>query len=285
MAMILVGPKLSGDSFHGDELDLLETLASELAIGLKNAQLYHEIVSIKEYNERLLGRMDSGVIAARDDGVVTTFNPAAERILGDRGRPRRGPPARGAGPGDPGRAPVESRRPFRVRDRGDGDPARGARAAPDRPHLGASRSQGRGQRGHRRAQRPLPAQGPRGGQAAHRSPLGPRRDGHRHRPRDPESPGGDQDVRRAPPRAGRRPRVPLDLREGRRQGDSPHRAAPGPAPGPRRALVASRSARSTSRCRWPRRSTSSAARPIAGGCAPWSRSSTTCRRSWASSTS
>ena len=82
MGILLVGPKLSGDSFHGDELDLLETLASELAIGLKNAQLYHEIVSIKEYNERLLGRMDSGVIAAREDGVVTTFNPAAERILG-----------------------------------------------------------------------------------------------------------------------------------------------------------------------------------------------------------
>ena len=82
MAIILAGPKLSGDSFFGDELDLLETLASELAIGLKNAQLYHEIVSIKEYNERLLGRMDSGVIAAREDGVITTLNPAAERILG-----------------------------------------------------------------------------------------------------------------------------------------------------------------------------------------------------------
>jgi PAS domain S-box-containing protein len=82
MAVILVGPKLSGDSFFGDELDLLETLASELAIGLKNAQLYHEIVSIKEYNERLLGHMDSGVIAARADGVVATLNPAAERILG-----------------------------------------------------------------------------------------------------------------------------------------------------------------------------------------------------------
>src|SRR5262245_8955772 len=82
MAVILAGPKLSGDSFFGDELDLLETLASELAIGLKNAQLYHEIVSIKEYNERLLGHMDSGVIAAREDGVVTTLNPAAERILG-----------------------------------------------------------------------------------------------------------------------------------------------------------------------------------------------------------
>jgi PAS domain S-box-containing protein len=82
MAVILLGPKLSGDSFFGDDLDLLEILASELAIGLKNAQLYHEIVSIKEYNERLLGRMDSGVIAVREDGVMTTLNPAAERILG-----------------------------------------------------------------------------------------------------------------------------------------------------------------------------------------------------------
>ena len=82
MAVILVGPKLSGDSFFGDDLDLLETLASELAIGLKNAQLYHEVVSIKEYNERILTYMDSGVIAIREDGVVTTFNPAAERLLG-----------------------------------------------------------------------------------------------------------------------------------------------------------------------------------------------------------
>src|SRR5262249_47887543 len=46
MAVILLGPKLSGDSFFADDLDLLEILASELAIGLKNAQLYHEIVSI-----------------------------------------------------------------------------------------------------------------------------------------------------------------------------------------------------------------------------------------------
>src|SRR5207249_141045 len=79
---ILGGAKLSGDSFFGEDLSLLETLASELAIGLKNAQLHHEVVLIKEYNERVLGYMDSGVIAVREDGVVTTFNPAAERITG-----------------------------------------------------------------------------------------------------------------------------------------------------------------------------------------------------------
>jgi PAS domain S-box-containing protein len=40
------------------------------------------MVAIKEYNERILARMDSGVAAVRDDGAVTTFNPAAERITG-----------------------------------------------------------------------------------------------------------------------------------------------------------------------------------------------------------
>ncbi len=82
IAIILGGAKLSGDPYYGDDLDLLETMAGQLAIGLKNGQLYQEIVSIKEYNERILARMDSGVVAVRDDGVLTTFNPAAERITG-----------------------------------------------------------------------------------------------------------------------------------------------------------------------------------------------------------
>ncbi len=82
IALLLAGPKLSGDPYFVEDLELLETMASQLAIGLKNAQLYQEIVSIKEYNERILARMDSGVVAVRDDGVVTTFNPAAERITG-----------------------------------------------------------------------------------------------------------------------------------------------------------------------------------------------------------
>jgi PAS domain S-box-containing protein len=82
MAVVLLGPKRSGDAYFRDDLDLLDVLASQLAIGLRNGQLYQEIVSIKEYNERILARMDSGVAAVRDDGAVTTFNPAAERITG-----------------------------------------------------------------------------------------------------------------------------------------------------------------------------------------------------------
>jgi PAS domain S-box-containing protein len=82
IAMILAGPKLSGDPFFREDFELLETLASQLAVGLRNAQLYSEVVSIKEYHERILTHMESGVIAVREDGIVTTFNPAAERITG-----------------------------------------------------------------------------------------------------------------------------------------------------------------------------------------------------------
>ena len=82
IAIVLAGPKLSGDPYFDDDVELMETLAAQLAIGLKNGQLYQEIVSIKEYNERILARMDSGVVAVRDDGTVTTFNPAAARVTG-----------------------------------------------------------------------------------------------------------------------------------------------------------------------------------------------------------
>jgi PAS domain S-box-containing protein len=82
IALVLLGAKRSGDPFFRDDFELLDALASQLAIGLRNAQLYQEIVSIKEYNERVLARMDSGVLAVRDDGILTTFNPAAERITG-----------------------------------------------------------------------------------------------------------------------------------------------------------------------------------------------------------
>jgi PAS domain S-box-containing protein len=84
-AILVVGSKLSGDPYFREDFELLETLASQLAVGLENARLYQEVVSIKEYNERILAYMDSGVIAVREDGIVTTFNPAAERLTGSPG--------------------------------------------------------------------------------------------------------------------------------------------------------------------------------------------------------
>lgn len=78
----LLGPKLSGDPYFTEDVDLLYTLASQAAIAIKNAQLYGQVVLVNEYVENILATMESGVIAVDADGKITLFNQAAERMTG-----------------------------------------------------------------------------------------------------------------------------------------------------------------------------------------------------------
>ena len=79
---LLVGPKLSGDPYFAEDIDLLSTLAGQAGIALRNAQLYGEVTLANEYIENMLTTMESGVIAVSPDRTITLFNPAAERMTG-----------------------------------------------------------------------------------------------------------------------------------------------------------------------------------------------------------
>jgi len=79
---VLLGPKRSGDPYFSEDLDLLSTLASQVAIAVTNAQLYAEVVLVNEYVQNILKTMESGVTAASVDGSVTLFNSEAERLTG-----------------------------------------------------------------------------------------------------------------------------------------------------------------------------------------------------------
>ena len=79
-AILLLGPKLSGDPFSEEDLQLLSTLANQWAVAIKNAQLYAEVISIKEYLEHILRNLESGVITVDYEGRITTFNRAAEKM-------------------------------------------------------------------------------------------------------------------------------------------------------------------------------------------------------------
>ncbi len=86
---IVVGPKLSGDPFYPQDLDLLMTLANQAGIAIKNAQLYAQVVLANEYIENIVATIESGVVAVNADGQITMFNRAAERLTGlpeDRAR-------------------------------------------------------------------------------------------------------------------------------------------------------------------------------------------------------
>jgi len=84
VGIIAVGPKRSGDPYFPDDISLLETLVSQAAIAMKNAQLYREVVLVNEYVDNILSTMDSGVIAVNAEGDISLFNPAAERLTGLR---------------------------------------------------------------------------------------------------------------------------------------------------------------------------------------------------------
>ncbi len=80
--LLVVGPKLSGDPYFSDDIDLLSTLIGQAAIAIKNAQLYQEVTLVNEYVANIVATMESGVIAVEANGRVTLFNPAAERMTG-----------------------------------------------------------------------------------------------------------------------------------------------------------------------------------------------------------
>jgi PAS domain S-box-containing protein len=82
MGFIVFAPKLSGDAYFSEDLDLLSTLVGQAAIAIMNAQLYQEVARVNEYVANIVATMESGVIALGPNGKVTLFNPAAERITG-----------------------------------------------------------------------------------------------------------------------------------------------------------------------------------------------------------
>jgi PAS domain S-box-containing protein len=82
IAMIAVGPKLSGDAFYQQDLDLLMTLANQAGVAIKNAQLYAAVALANEYLENIAATIESGVIAINAAGRLAMFNRAAEQLTG-----------------------------------------------------------------------------------------------------------------------------------------------------------------------------------------------------------
>lgn len=78
--IILLGPRLSGSIYGAPEQRALQLLCDHLAVALDNARLYTQLQDSKIYNELLVDRLVSGVIAASMDGTITIFNQEAQRI-------------------------------------------------------------------------------------------------------------------------------------------------------------------------------------------------------------
>jgi PAS domain S-box-containing protein len=80
--MIVAGPKRSGSPYFSDDADLLQTLAHQSAVAIRNAQTHQRVLQVNEELQKTLATIESGVIAVGARGRVSVFNKAAEQLTG-----------------------------------------------------------------------------------------------------------------------------------------------------------------------------------------------------------
>lgn len=80
--VMLLGARRSGRIYGTVEQNALQVLCGQLAVAIENAELFTEVQNAKIYNETLLEKLTSGVIAAGTDERITVFNNEASQITG-----------------------------------------------------------------------------------------------------------------------------------------------------------------------------------------------------------
>jgi len=82
IGLIAIGTKRSGDPYFSNDADLFTTLANQAAVAVRNAQAHARVLEIKEEMQKVLGTIESGVVALGPRGRITLFNRAAELLTG-----------------------------------------------------------------------------------------------------------------------------------------------------------------------------------------------------------
>jgi adenylate cyclase len=71
-----------GGAFGPIDLRRAKAFGSQIAIAIQNAQLFSDVLSLKNYNESILKSLSNGVITLDQHLNIVKINEAAERILG-----------------------------------------------------------------------------------------------------------------------------------------------------------------------------------------------------------
>ncbi|HZS01337.1 MAG TPA: ATP-binding protein [Chloroflexota bacterium] len=70
------------DRYGPAELEVLAPIVEQLAVALRNVELYTEVVASQRRLETIVGGIADGVLVADPSDRITLWNPAAERLLG-----------------------------------------------------------------------------------------------------------------------------------------------------------------------------------------------------------
>lgn len=70
------------NAYRPEQVSLFETIATQAAMAIDNAQLYEQMQLEKHYLETLVASSQAGIVVIDAEGRVLSWNPAAERIFG-----------------------------------------------------------------------------------------------------------------------------------------------------------------------------------------------------------
>jgi two-component system, NtrC family, sensor kinase len=89
VAVLGLGKTVDGDFLSSDDVELLFTIASYVAIALDNAHLYssleqkaQQIERLKDFSENIVESLHMGVLAVALDGNIESWNSQLEQLLG-----------------------------------------------------------------------------------------------------------------------------------------------------------------------------------------------------------
>src|SRR5438034_884248 len=82
VAILVVGQPVVGSTYGRRETETLFDLATHLATAIRDIALHNQVKREKEFSERILEHMSSGVITIGRDQRVGTMNRRAAEILG-----------------------------------------------------------------------------------------------------------------------------------------------------------------------------------------------------------
>ncbi len=82
VGILLLGQRITGGAYSRRDTETLFSLASPLATAIRDIRVHHQLQYQKEFTERILQRMSSGVITIGPEQRVVIMNRRAEEILG-----------------------------------------------------------------------------------------------------------------------------------------------------------------------------------------------------------
>jgi len=76
-----LGKKMTGTPFSEDDYDILNAIAQNITVALKNMILHSELLNLAEYNKAVIENMGNGLLVLNGSGELLTVNNRAEQLL------------------------------------------------------------------------------------------------------------------------------------------------------------------------------------------------------------